>query len=416
MKQKKSNDMKTRRLGIGLLLLSTFFLVDAQVISSKKSYLKVKKEPTRSTVNQEPAYLDINAESAIQKPEETQKEVTSQADISPPEIKLVSHNLTDHGTIETPDPEAVIVGKVSDQSEISSLMVNAKVAEVSDAGIFSATISLDPGKNDISILALDSHDNLKNFRFSIHYKPIKLSLAETAHSESVFYGLIIGINNYTDPSINSLDRPIEDAQALYDILTEEYTFEPENIQYIPNAKRDDIIYALDNLSRTVTPQDNLLIFYAGHGKFDESSHVGYWLPSDARKISKADWFRNSTLVDYLKEIESKHTLLITDACFGGSIFKTRAAYADTPKAIEILYELPSRKAMTSGNLSEVPDQSSFSKYLTNRLTSNKEQYLSSEQLFSSLRIAVINNSEAVPMYGEIRNVGDQGGDFIFIRK
>ena len=29
---------------------------------------------------------------------------------------------------------------------------------------------------------------------------------------------------------------------------------------------------------------------------------------------------------------------------------------------------------------------------------------------------VINNSDALPQYGEIGNVGDQGGDFIFIRK
>jgi len=47
---------------------------------------------------------------------------------------------------------------------------------------------------------------------------------------------------------------------------------------------------------------------------------------------------------------------------------------------------------------------------------NIEKYLSSEQLFGSFRIAVINNSDAIPQYGEIRNVGDQGGDVIFIKK
>ena len=121
-------------------------------------------------------------------------------------------------------------------------------------------------------------------------------------------------------------------------------------------------------------------------------------------------------MDYLKEIKSKHTLLIADACFGGAIFNTRKAFANQEKAFEILYELPSRKAMTSGRLTEVPDRSAFTRFLIQRLEENDERYLSSEQLFSSFRIAVINNSDAIPMYGEISKVGDEGGDFIFIRR
>ena len=89
---------------------------------------------------------------------------------------------------------------------------------------------------------------------------------------------------------------------------------------------------------------------------------------------------------------------------------------EASKAIQLLYEMKSRKAMTSGTLTQVPDRSAFVKYLINRLAENQERYISSEQLFASFRIAVINNSDVVPQYGEIRNVGDEGGDFIFIKK
>jgi hypothetical protein len=54
------------------------------------------------------------------------------------------------------------------------------------------------------------------------------------------------------------------------------------------------------------------------------------------------------------------------------------------------------------------------KYLAERLMNNTDKYLSSEQLFSSFRIAVINNSSVVPQFGVIQEVGDEGGDFIFI--
>ena len=55
-------------------------------------------------------------------------------------------------------------------------------------------------------------------------------------------------------------------------------------------------------------------------------------------------------------------------------------------------------------------------YLVERLNENEEKFLPSEILFSSFKQAVMNNSTNVPQYGVIQNVGDEGGDFIFIRK
>ena len=117
--------------------------------------------------------------------------------------------------------------------------------------------------------------------------------------------------------------------------------------------------------------------------------------------------------NYLNVLKTKHTLLVADACFSGGIFKTRKAFNNSG-SIEKLYKLPSRKAITSGTLKEVPDQSVFIEYLIKRLNENNNGYLSSEQLFSSMRTAVMNNSPNVPQYGTIQNVGDEGGDFVFI--
>jgi hypothetical protein len=216
--------------------------------------------------------------------------------------------------------------------------------------------------------------------------------------------------------INDLDEPLKDAQKLYDILTGSYTFESDNIIFLKNPTREEIIASLDELERIVTPKDNLLIFYAGHGHWDENTKKGYWLPADARQHNTANWFRNSSLSGYISSINSNHTLLIADACFSGGIFKTRAAFGTPSMAIQRLYEMPSRKAMTSGTLKEVPDQSVFLQYLTKRLVDNDEPFLPSEQLFFSFKTAVMNNSVNVPQFGEIQNAGDEGGDFIFIRK
>ena len=159
-----------------------------------------------------------------------------------------------------------------------------------------------------------------------------------------------------------------------------------------------------------------MIFYAGHGVWDESLNQGYWLPKDSKKTSKAAWLSNGTIRDYLGGIKSKHTLLIADACFSGGIFKTRDVFMDT-KAVLELYKLPSRKAMTSGNMKTVPDQSVFMEYLIKRLSDNQQSIMSAESLFSSFRIAVINNSSGqIPQYGDIRDAGDEGGDFVFLKR
>ena len=134
--------------------------------------------------------------------------------------------------------------------------------------------------------------------------------------------------------------------------------------------------------------------------------------------STSAWIANSQIKDFLSDnvIRSKHTLLITDACFGGSILKTREVTAENLMRINELYKEPSRKAMTSGSLTTVPDKSVFMKYLLKTLTENANQYLPSEDLFDEIRISMKSNADTKPLYGEIQNAGDEGGNFVLIRK
>lgn len=231
-----------------------------------------------------------------------------------------------------------------------------------------------------------------------------------------YYALLIGVNDYDDPEILDLDEPLGDVLSMSEILANNYTFEKSDIRILKNPTRADMIVALDDLSASITEKDNLMIFYAGHGYYNEQTNQGFWLPSDAQKNNTANWFRNSTLTDYIGAIPSKHTLLVSDACFSGSIFKTRKAFNNASMAYYRLNAVKSRKGMTSGTLNEVPDKSVFTRYLKTRLEENTNKYMSSEELFSSFKIAVMNNSKNIPQYGEIQNVGDEGGDFVFIKR
>ena len=315
--------------------------------------------------------------------------------------------------------EILFIGRVSDPDGISAFLINGRHVKFSDAGVFQFNMRLEPGENLMDIFAVNSSGNLNEQRIFIECIADKSSLQQQLIpdiSRSRYFALLIGVNDYSDNNILDLDNPIKDAESLKQVLISKYTFENDNVILLNNPSRAELMLTLDDLGRKLTQNDNLLIFFAGHGYWDEKGKVGYWLPSDANSDNTVNWFRNSTLRDFIGSIQTRHTMLIADACFSGAIFKTRAAFTDAPKSIHRLYELPSRKAMTSGILQEVPDESVFLKFLIKRLDENEEKYLPSEAFFSSFKTAVMNNSSNVPQFGIIQNVGDEGGDFIFIKK
>lgn len=348
-----------------------------------------------------------------------------EADNTAPQITILNPDISRGFKPVEQQKQVTISGKALDSNGIFEVLINGQEAFVDAEGNFSKTVLLAIGDNTFTISATDLNQNKSSQVFTIERKsevqgniPIVNNTAENTGALNLgkYYALIIGNNVYQDPAIPSLNEPINDATKLYNVLVTHYTFEAQNVVFLKNASYVQMIEAFDNLSNKITPRDNLLVFYAGHGWWDETKKLGYWLPADAKKSNTAFWIANSRISDYMGSINSKHTLLIADACFSGSIFKTRSAFADAQPAINKLYELPSKKAMTSGNLKEVPDKSAFLQFLVKRLQENSEKYVSSDILFASFRQAVLNNSPTEPQYGTIQNAGDEGGEFIFVRR
>jgi hypothetical protein len=334
-----------------------------------------------------------------------------------PQVVLFSPTLKD-GRVVHNGTSILIIGKAEGAGGIQTVLINRQRAALSDAGVFQLEIPLSKGENPVELVAVSFKGKMSRTEMVIQCTSEAAPDAVAARSDlpdGRYYGLIIGINDYEDENITDLDFPIQDAESVYKILTGNYAFRDEDITFLKNPTRTEIFNAMDELVHKVGENDNLLIFYAGHGHWDEKTGIGYWLPRDATKANTANWLGNSALRDFIGSIPSKHTLLIADACFSGSIFKTRSAFPTENQGIRKLLELRSRKAMTSGALKEVPDQSVFVKYLIQELKQNESRYLPSEELFSSFKTAVLNNSPNVPQYGTIQNVGDEGGDFVFVK-
>jgi hypothetical protein len=339
-------------------------------------------------------------------------------DVSPPRITIISPLLDTAATCYLAQKDIFLIGRVTDESPLQSLRINDSLTGLDENGFFQRIIRLETGLNVMEIQALDAHSNAITELVKLIYAPggeIREE-ADEIITAGAYYGLIIGVDEYEDPGLVDLDHPVTDATMLYSTLIGNYLFETENITLLKNPTRAEIILKFDELSQRLTRKDNLVIFYAGHGYWDENRETGFWLPSDADRFSSVNWIRNSTIQDYIGDIQTNHTLLISDACFAGSIFKTRGAFNDASIAVNKLYSLSSRKAMTSGTFEEVPDRSVFLEFLLKRLNENSKKYISAGELFSSFREAVLNNSPNIPQYGVIQDTGDEGGDFIFVRQ
>jgi len=234
-------------------------------------------------------------------------------------------------------------------------------------------------------------------------------------NQGKYYAVLIGVSDYYDPELD-LDNPASDAAKMKEILARKYLFDDATITLLQNPTRSQIISELFRLRKIIGASDNLLIFYAGHGYWDNDAKQGYWWAKDASTQDPSTWLSNSDLREQIRSIKSAHTLLISDACFSGGIFRSRDVnnIMNATQDIQLLYKMPSRRAITSGTMTAVPDKSVFLEFLSKRLNENTNKFLTSQQLFDSFRTAVINNSSVVPQDGVIAETGDEGGDFIFI--
>ena len=343
---------------------------------------------------------------------------------NPPIIAITEPNVEPSRGFKIVQAKKVLVrGTATDPDGVYEITINGIEANVSEDGTFTANVPLKYGKNDLIVKATDLKQATSTKKFTIKRKSNSGYSNDVVDNKDVidigfgkYYALIIGVSNYEADDLEDLmGEPTKDAKKLKQVLTTHYNFRSENVTLLLDPKANDITKEFFKLRKKATKHDNVLIFYAGHGIYQDE--IGSWLPSDAKVEYGLNLINNSQVKDYIKAIKSKHTLLISDACFSGSIFGTRSL-KKVPKTIKLKYEKPSRKAITSGVLKTVPNKSVLFKYLSKRLINNKNKYLSASRLFSDIEDAVINNNtnNNKPLYQPINNIGDEGGDFIFIKK
>lgn len=253
------------------------------------------------------------------------------------------------------------------------------------------------------------------------------SKVETPFEKGAYRALIIGNDEYDDPKEYwpKLKTAVSDARAVADILKNGYGF--TDVVVLQNSTRRETLHALHDLSKRVQTNDNVLLYYAGHGFLDSNTQKGYWVPSDAEGTDHATFLRNSTIRDEVSIIASraKHTLLISDSCFSGTLLRgTLRGVPPTENAGPYYQKVANKKSvqvLTAGGVEYVDDDykesghSPFSYFLINELKHNDRTLLTASELSSNVEKAVANNVDQVPASGVLQGAGDELGEFIFLK-
>ena len=343
-------------------------------------------------------------------------------DATPPVITLINPqvNTNSFATMTTTKTKVEIYGNVFDSSGVASLQVNRIPCKVEEDGTFVSKVELQTGKNEIFIAAVDKYDNKIEKKFVIDVQSKEETNEDTAGipelvSKANYHAILIGEDVYQDNKFPELNNPVKDAKELKEILQKNYLFDEANIKVLPNSKKTDIIDTITDICKNLTEDDNLLIFFAGHGAIRKDRNTvrgGYLVPSDAKSGSWSTYISSDDLREAIASgSAAKHILFLVDACYGGQLL--RSVMDDASSQIKHAYMYKSRRFIASGNLEEVADKGEFIASLKENLKNNADKYLPAEKLYMAVKT---NVTSTTPIYERINDAGDMGGDFIFIRR
>jgi len=333
--------------------------------------------------------------------------------------------------------ERQIIGKVMAPAGLMSLSVNGKPHDIGLNNLFRSSIPLQGDPTPVEVVVVDNKGRRAavSFSFITHGKgegeakniaaTFEQSMEVDRAKEVItgqYYALIIGNNNYMHYS--TLSTAINDAKMTEQLLSSRYKF---NTRLLLNADRYSILSALNEMRKNLQEEDNLLIYYAGHGRLDESNNRGYWLPVDAELDNSSNWISNTAITDILNVTKAKHVLVVADSCYAGTLTQTPLARVEMDIStdlrdewVDVMLEARARITLTSGGLEPVLDggggsHSVFAKAFLGTLRENKG-LLEGYSLYSKVLSRIAQNPSEisqVPQYAPIHLAGHEAGEFFF---
>lgn len=306
-----------------------------------------------------------------------------------------------------------IIGKIDDESNIKTIMVNNQTASYSLNELnptFEATIDISR-TDSIKILIIDEYDNVSIKNYAINSKESAL-IADNPMGKT--WLIFIANSNYENYS--SLSGPEKDLNNVRNALLQ-YKFDniisKQNMTLVEMEKFFRI-----ELRDLIKAQgvNSILIWFAGHGKY--TNETGYWLPVNAKKDEEITYYPipylKSNLNAYGKGL--KNVLIVSDACESGPSFSL-----NNEKMTEFDCKLldasnNSAYVFSSTTNEKASDNSVFCETFTSILNSNLQSCIPMSTIVNAVSKVVEKRQSQRCIYGKIKDFSINTGSFYFIKR
>jgi len=434
------------KIGINVTNFFTFEKDNLQLNNNSESFSKAEiKTKEINEYDDQKKLKDLEAKITLAS--------TSDSDKKPPEIIITEPDGNLSAVRNIQSNALRVKGIAYDQNGVETVVINGFPAILKPNGEFSLDVIISKGENEIIVLATDKNNNVARQSFKVlrrelpsatanqdtqnqpkiqsQYQPAQPTPAiqtppqpqnNISHNliKGNYYALIIGNNQYQ--FLPKLQTAVKDAKDIDFILQKEYGFKTK---LLLDAKRDDIVDSLNEFRNQLKEDDNFLLYYAGHGEFDQKTGKAFWLPIDAKRDNDTKWIIVDTITTNLKRISSKHILVVADSCYSGTMTRAASVELKSPEIrnnyLNKMMDKTSRSLIASGGNEPVSDTggNGHSIFAEVFITSLKEikmnTFLAEELFYHYIKERVAGRSEQTPEYNVIRNSGHDGGDFVFQR-
>ncbi|WP_421763531.1 caspase family protein [Ekhidna sp.] len=285
---------------------------------------------------------------------------------------------------------------------------------------FDLTLRMLDGDNWIEIIA-----KTKSGSITREYRNIKVgmdAIGDAVMADRQDYALLFGINKYDNWS--DLVNPVYDVEAIGKELSERYGFK---VEIVLDAEQDEVMTKLREYAQiNYKPQDQLFIFFAGHGQYDDVFGEGFLVAKNSLRndVSKNSYISHNRIRSNINNIPCEHIFLGMDVCFGGTFdpllaSSRSAAYEETNDREYLVRKLSkkTRKYLTSGSKEYVSDgvAGSHSPFARNLLEALKSNGGEDRILILGEVNAYMERLKSTPRFGAFGS-DENGSDFVFIAR
>jgi len=332
--------------------------------------------------------------------------------------------------VEAEAGPATVIARVLAPAGLASVKVNGQVQTPDEQGFLSIPVTVGEGQTEVLVQAQDRDGVVAQAQLALVQRSAQPA-AKASETPTPVAALLKGrrlalvVANQAYQHWPRLDTPVADAQSVSEALRKRFGFD---VTVLQNATRQQLLASLNRLRMQAGPEDQVVVYYAGHGQMDQVTARGYWIPVDGDDKDIAQWVSVIDVTDQLAAMQARHVMVIADSCYSGTL--TRSLIPQVDQALSAaqrqgplshLARQRVRVAMTSGGLEPVVDGGSVDHSLFARslldMLDQVNAPVSAQELFQGVQARFAHLARRLsiaqqPQYAPIGFAGHEAGDFV----